>query len=67
VFGLGADAEANLPASIRRVKAQSGRIRIAVLRLIDKRPQIPDHDLTGSLATGDVLVMKKAISGAIAA
>jgi hypothetical protein len=43
--------EANLPAAIRRVKAQSGHIRVTVLRLIDKRWQIPDHDAAGSVAT----------------
>jgi hypothetical protein len=47
--------EANLPAAIRRVKAQSGRIRVTVPRLIDKRRQIPDHDATASVATGHVL------------
>jgi hypothetical protein len=51
--------EANLPAAIRRVKAQSGRIRVTVPRLIDKRWQIPDHYPTASVATGHVLGRSK--------
>jgi hypothetical protein len=37
--------------AIRGVKPQSGRNRTPVLRLFDKRRQIPDYGITGSVAT----------------